>query len=163
MSPILLKIRMISTEEIQVVIDEKLKETNIFVVDLSISANNSITVMIDSNENVSINDCIKLSKDIESNFDREEEDYELMVTSYGLDRPYKVLAQYKKHLNDDVEVVTTDGVKLEGKLVEVNGNDFSITFTKKVKIEGKKRKQLIEEKLQLKYDDVKSTKTKIKI
>ncbi len=154
---------MISVEEIRIIIKEKLQGTDIFVVDLSISANNSITVMIDSNENVSINDCIQLSRDIESKFDREEEDFELLVTSYGLDRPYKVLAQYKKHLNDDVDVVTANGEKFEGELVEVNETDFSIAFTKKVKREGKKRKQLIEEKLQFKYDDVKSTTTKIKI
>lgn len=154
---------MISVEEIRSIIEEKLQGADIFVVDLSISANNSITVMIDSNENVSINDCIQLSRDIESKFDREEEDFELLVTSYGLDRPYKVLAQYKKHLNDDVDVVTANGEKFEGVLVEVNDSDFSIAFTKKMKIEGKKRKQLIEEKLQFKYDDVKSTTTKIKI
>lgn len=161
MSPILLQISMISTELIENIIDEKIQETDLFLVELLISGNNSISVVIDSNTDVKINDCVNLSRYIENSLDREEEDFDLTVTSFGLDRAFKVVTQYKKHLGQIVEIVLLDGRKLEGKLVKVEDENFSVIIEKKVKIEGKKKKQLVKEELLFRYDEIKSTKEKI--
>ncbi len=161
MSPILLQIRMISTQEIENIVNEKIQETELFLVELLISGNNNISIVIDSNTDVKIDDCIQLSRFIENKLDRETEDFDLTVTSFGLDRAFKIVAQYKKHLGQIVEIVLLNGKKLEGELINADNESFSVVIEKKVKVEGKKKKQLIKEELLFRYDEVKSTKEKI--
>ena len=105
-----------------------------------------------------IEDCAELSRHIENGLNGEADDYELEVGSAGLGQPFKVIQQYKNHVGLDVEVLTKDGKKLKGILKDANDNDFALAITKKEKVEGAKRPQIVEEELRFAYDSVKYTK-----
>ena len=117
-----------------------------------------IVVEIDHAEGVWIDDCVELSRFIESKLDREEEDYELEVGSAGIGQPFKVLKQYLIHIGKEVEVLTKDGKKLEGVLKDANEENMTVTIQKKVKPEGAKRPKLVEEDVTYTYNDIKHTK-----
>jgi ribosome maturation factor RimP len=105
-----------------------------------------------------IEDCVELSKFIESRLDREEEDYELEVGSAGLGQPFKVPQQYINFIGRDVEVLDADGKKTRGVLKSVEGEDFVVTVREKVKVEGKKRPVMMDIDHQFQMNKVKYTK-----
>ena len=69
-----------------------------------ISADNRISVFIDSLKGININDCAVLSRLLEDQLDREKEDFELTVSSAGLDQPFIVIEQYKKNIGKQIKV-----------------------------------------------------------
>ena len=99
-----------------------------------------------------------LSRYIEDRLSRDEEDYELEVGSAGLGQPFKVPQQYLNFIGEEVEVLDADGKKTRGVLKSVDGNNFVVTATEKVKVEGKKRPQLMEVDHDFEMDHVKYTK-----
>ena len=115
-------------------------------------------VEIDHAEGVWIEDCVELSRFIESKLNREEEDYELEVGSAGIGQPFKVVQQYYNHIDREVEVLTKDGRKLTGVLKDADEDKFVVAVPKKVKAEGAKRPKIVEEDETFRYDDVKYTK-----
>ena len=117
-----------------------------------------IVVEIDHAEGVWIEDCVELSRFIESKLNREEEDYELEVGSAGIGQPFKVLQQYYIHIGQEVEVLTGDGRKLAGILKDADEEKFTVGVEKKVKLEGSKRPKLIEEDETFTYEQIKYTK-----
>ncbi|WP_108823165.1 ribosome assembly cofactor RimP [Dysgonomonas sp. Marseille-P4361] len=149
---------MIEKEFIKEVTDEFLQGTTMFLVDVIINPGNVIVVEIDSDEGVAIDDCIALSRYIESKLNRDEEDFELEVGSVGLTSPLKIPRQYKKNEGNEVEVLTKTGQKLSGILKLSDDNGFTVTVTKMVKPEGAKKKIAMEEDLSFAYDEVKYTK-----
>ena len=149
---------MIERNIVSGIVNEWLEDKDYFLVDVSVSPDDKIVVEIDHAEGVWIDDCVELSRFIESKLDREEEDYELEVGSAGIGQPFKVLQQYLIHVGKEVEVLTREGKKLEGVLKEANEENFTITITKKVKLEGAKRPKMVEEDITYAYNDVKYTK-----
>jgi ribosome maturation factor RimP len=139
-------------------INEYLSTSEYYLVDVNISADNRISIEIDSFEGVALDFCIGLSKYVESKFDREIEDFELEVSSAGLTEPFKVLKQYEKNIGNEVEVLSKNGIKQSGELVAANDVDFTISFEKKVQIEGAKRKTIVNEEISFNYGDIKHTK-----
>ena len=107
---------------------------------------------------VSINECMSVSRNIEHNLDRESEDFELHVSSAGLDKPLRVLPQYMKNIGREVKVVTTDGKKQEGLLVAASEKELTLETSRKEKIEGKKKKELIVEQHVFPMNQIKETK-----
>ena len=128
------------------------------MVDVSVSADNCVSVEIDHAEGVWIEDCVLLSKHIEANLDREEEDYELEVGSAGIGQPFKVLQQYINHIDKEVEVLARDGKKYRGILTRAEEDQFTITVKVKEKPEGAKRPIMVDKEYTWKYDEVKYTK-----
>lgn len=116
-------------------------DTDLFIVSIKITPDNNITVTVDSPSGVDIDQCVKITRDIEAVFDREVEDYELEVGSAGLTAPMTVLPQYKMNIGNPVEVLTRDGRKLHATLTDVDDNLSTITITvpTKVKEPGAKR------------------------
>lgn len=160
-SPILLHISMIETEKIRALVAEHIEGSDLFLVDLQISTSNKISVIIDSWTSVTIDDCVALSRKIEGSLDRDEEDFALEISSAGLDHPFAVLDQYKKNRGKNVEVITLDGIKTKGKLLSVNGDGVELEIEKKVKLEGKKKKEIVVEKTSFLLNNIKSTKVEI--
>lgn len=152
---------MISYDIIERIINEKLSETNIFLVDLKVSPSNQIVVFIDTNEGIGIQECIEISKHIEGNLDREEDDFELQVSSPGMDLPFKVIQQYQKNLNREVKVYTEDGRKHQGFLTAVNEEELTITYDVKERIEGRKKRETVT-KVETYYFNASDPSTKIK-
>ena len=153
---------MIDRQKVIELAEEWLADKEYFLVDVIITKDDKITVEIDHAEGVWIEDCAELSRHIESGLSRDSEDYELEVGSAGLGQPFKVVQQYKNHIGLEVEVLGKDGKKYKGILKEVSDEDFVISFTKKEKIEGVKRPQLVEVDLKFTFDEVKYTKYIIK-
>ncbi|MEF9923221.1 MAG: ribosome assembly cofactor RimP [Muribaculaceae bacterium] len=149
---------MIDNKALKAVIEAGLQDTDMFLVDIIINPSNAIVVEIDSTSGVSIEECIRLTKLVEENFDRDKEDYELEIGSAGLTSPFKVKAQYDKNLGNEVEVLTGDGRKLKATLKSTTDNDFTVTTTKKVKIDGAKRPTEVQEDETFKYSEIKYTK-----
>ena len=149
---------MIQKETVCQIVNEWLEGKDYFLVETTISPDNKITVEIDHKDGVWIEDCVELSRYIESRLNRETEDYELEVGSAGIGQPFKVLQQYLNHVGEEVEVLTADGRKLTGLLKEANESRFTLTVRKKVKEEGAKRPKWVDEDLAFGYDEIKYTK-----
>lgn len=146
---------MIKKDIVKSVVDEWLVGKNYFLTDLQVSDDDKIIVEIDHKEGVWIDDCVELSKFIESHIDREKEDYELEVGSAGIGQPFKVLQQYQNHIGNTVEVMTNEGIKLKGILTNADENAFVLSYQKKVKPEGAKRPKMVDEEVTFAYGDVK--------
>jgi ribosome maturation factor RimP len=134
---------MISQSEIKKLVEARIEGTKLFIVDINVSGSNKINVLVDGYDGVSITDCIDVSRGVEHNLDREEQDFELEVSSAGLDMPFLVPDQYKKNLGRPIKVYTEDGKKHEGRLTYFDDIKIEITFEEKVRIEGRKKKELI--------------------
>ncbi len=146
---------MIDKQKLTETVEEAIKDTSIYIVDITISKDNSIVVELDSDDSMDIDMCTSISRKIESVFDRDVEDYELEVGSAGLTSPFKVKRQWQKNLGNEIEVFTKDGRKLTGVLVEVNEDNFVIQFPIKVKEEGKKRPVVVSHKEPITFENCK--------
>ena len=149
---------MIETNVVTRIVEEGLDGKDYFLVDVSVSPDDRIVVEIDHADGVWIDDCVDLSRYIESKLNREEEDYELEVGSAGIGQPFKVLKQYQIYVGKEVEVLDKAGKKWKGVLAEANEENFTITMTVKVKPEGAKRPKLVEQNVTFTYDEIKYTK-----
>lgn len=149
---------MLDSTEIKNFIEKKLEGTPLFLVDVKVGKDNLIQVEIDSDAPVSIEECEKLTREIESEFDRDKEDYTLEVGSAGLTSPFKVPRQYQKYVGQEVETWLKDGKKLSGLLKSADDKGFTIVVKEKVKKPEMKRPVIEEVEHPLGYDEVKQTK-----
>lgn len=152
---------MINKDYIQQLTEEKLSEGQ-FIVDIKISGSNVINITVDGMDGIKISKCVEISRNIEGNLDREEEDFELHVSSAGLGQPFTVHQQFVKNENKDIEVITKEGIKFEGKMINVTEQGFELEVSKKEKLEGKKKKQLVTTVHNFEYENIKEAKNIIK-
>lgn len=153
-----LLLEMITKNEIVRLVEEKIIGTEYYIVDVIVSSSNQIRVEIDGDKGVKINDCVDISRYIESKYDRDEVDFELTVSSAGMDQPFKILRQYQRYVGRQVETKTTDGNKIKGILVSADESAVVLEVTRKEKIEGKKKKQTITENQIIAMEQVKESK-----
>lgn len=149
---------MIDKSVVENLVNQWLEDKDYFLVDVEISPEDKIVVEIDHADGVWIEDCVQLSRFIEENLSRDEEDYELEVGSAGLGQPFKVPQQYVNFIGKEVEVLTAEGKKLKGVLKDVDGRNFTVTVSEKIKPEGKKRPVLTPVDKLFNMDEVKYTK-----
>ncbi|QZT35769.1 ribosome assembly cofactor RimP [Halosquirtibacter xylanolyticus] len=148
---------MISKDTVYKLLEEKLVG-DLFLVDLTISSSNVITVVVDSDTSVNVDTCIELSRQVEHNLDRESEDFELTVYSAGVGEPLQLPRQYNKNLGRDLDVVTSQGEKYIGVLKEADQDKFVIEVSKKERVEGKKKKVVVTTEHTFPYADIKTAK-----
>lgn len=153
---------MISKSAVETAVNEWLEDKEYFLVEVSVTADNQVIVVIDHAEGVWIEDCADLSRFIESRIDREQEDYELEVGSAGLGYPFKVRRQWEVNIGKPIETQLKDGKKLRGQLTAVNEDTFDITAEEKVRHEGEKRPKKEMVTRTLRYDDCMYTKYYLK-
>lgn len=153
---------MIDKQLIIDAVEKAIKDSDIFLVDVKVTPDNSITVEIDNPTGIDIETCSRITRAIESEVDRDVEDYELEVGSAGLTAPFKVKGQYLKNIGNDISVLTRDGKKLKGVLKDVTDDTFTMTVSKKVKLEGKKRPEMVDEDITIPMADTKSVTYDIK-
>jgi ribosome maturation factor RimP len=130
--------RMILKEHIRTLAEQQIAGTDKFIVDVKVGHGNKISVFMDADSSITINDCMQLSRFVESQLDRETEDFELEVSSAGLDLPLILVRQYKKNIGNEVKVITKDGIVKKGVITEVLETRFTITETVINKINKKK-------------------------
>ena len=129
-----------------------------FLVDVTVNASNVIRVYVDSFNGLTIDQCVDLSRYLEGQMDRDTEDFELQVSSPGLNESLKVKEQFLKNKGRRVEILTTEDVRLEGIMEEAGPEGITLKTASRQKVEGHKKKQLIEKEYLLKYGDIKSAK-----
>ena len=151
---------MIDKNIVSALAEKHLESTDMYLVDVMVRPGNLIVIEIDRDNGINIDDCIALSRFVESQLDREVEDFELEVGSASITQPFKILRQYQKNIGNSVEVLTKEGQKLYGILKDANETGIILTVEKQVKPEGAKRKVTIEEDMSFAYDGLKYTKYK---
>ena len=148
---------MLLKEDIRKVALEKAVELNGYIVDITVSNTNVITIYFDRDSGVHVDDCLAISRHIHDNFDRDDEDYELTVCSPGLTNPLKIKEQYLKHQGQEVVVKKRDGKKISGLLKEYNDN-VTLEVLKKDKAHNKQYRL---HDIMIPFEEIKETKLKI--
>lgn len=151
---------MIDRLKVEELVKERLDD-DMFIVEISVSKSNAIRVFVDGFNGITIDQCISVSRNVEHNLDREEEDFELEVSSPGLTESFKVKEQYIKYTGREIKVETEDGTKLEGLLKQSDDQGIVLETTERKKLEGQKKKQVIVTGHNIKYEDIKSAKAVI--
>lgn len=149
---------MIDTKKIVEAVTRKLEGTDLFVVECTSTPGNEIELTIDSDTSVGIDACAELSRAVEAELDREEEDFSLTVMSAGIGSELRSLRQYRKLVGRSVEVLLTSGIKILAKLDAVSENDITLSYEEKQAVEGKKKKQLVTVTRTYPFAEIKSTK-----
>ena len=149
---------MIDKAKIEQVVSDAIAGTDLFLVEVTVSRDNVVDVALDSMGSVSIDACVAVNNAVLAAFDRDEEDFELTVGSYGITSPLKVRRQYDKSVGGEVEVLTGDGRKLRGTLVSAGESTFTVAVPTRVKTPGKKRPEVVAVEHELRYDEIKYTK-----
>jgi ribosome maturation factor RimP len=140
---------------------DKIKGTEYYILDVEIKPGNDIRVELESSGPVAISDCVEISRQIESNLNRDEEDFALQVSSPGIDKPLRDYRQYIKNVGRTLQIKLADGVEVEGELKAADENGIKLLSRRKERVEGKKKRRLVEEELELAYPEIKRAKVKI--
>lgn len=151
---------MIDSDLVKKLVEEKLDD-KMFLVEITVNERNVINIFVDSYDGLTIDQCINISRHVEHSFDREEEDFELQVSSPGLLSKFKVKEQYHKYTGRPIEVVTSDNIELEGVILSVDEEGITLETSTRELVEGHKKKQMVVKQHHLKYDEIKSAKAVI--
>lgn len=135
--------------------DELGNNSSLFLVDLSISESYKITVTLDGDNGVTLQDCIDLSRALENNLDREEQDFSLEVASAGVSSPLKLVRQYKKNIGRNLKVKTTTSETIEAKLEAADHERITLAWTAREPKKIGKGKETVEHKRELSYSEIK--------
>ena len=148
-------------KKVKDLIDEALAENeSLYLVDLVISENNKIQVTVDGDNGVPLSECIRISRSVDSNFDREEEDFSLEVSTPDISHPLKLKRQYIKNINRILKVKTATE-ELEGTLVEADEDKIVLRWKAREPKPVGKGKVTVEKTVTVEYKDIKEAKVKI--
>jgi ribosome maturation factor RimP len=128
---------------------------DLFLVDLKISAGDDITVILDGDNGVTLQDCLDASRAIEFNMDREEHDFSLQVMSAGLSEPLSAPRQFKKNFGREIEVLLNDSSKIEGELAKVDDEKITLILRYRKPKDIGKGKVDVEEEKEIPYSEIK--------
>lgn len=117
---------MITKSQITALVEQALENTDRFIVDIIVKNDNTIYVILDSDTAITIENCVEVNRFIESHLNRDVEDYELRVSSAGLDHSIFLPRQFQKNLGKMVNILLKNGEKQKGKLTEYNEDSITI-------------------------------------
>ncbi len=132
---------MIDAQYVRQKAESLLPSEELFLVDVSVSPALEIEILLDSDSSVCVEDCVALSRALESELEQTGDDFSLTVSSAGIGSPLKLLRQYRKLLGKPVDVLLTCGTRILATLQSASQDDITVSYTEKVAVEGKKRKQ----------------------
>lgn len=135
---------------------------DLFLTDLKISAGDDITVILDGDNGVSLQDCLDASRAIEFNMDREEHDFSLQVMSAGLSEPLSMPRQFNKNVGREIEVLLEDSTKIEGELSRVDEEKITLVLRYRKPKDIGKGKVDVEEEKEIPYSEIKKALVVIK-
>ena len=107
-------------------VEEKIEGTDMFLVSAKVLPSNRIRVYVDAVDGLAVKACVQISRHIEGSLDREQEDFELEVSSPGLSEAFQHPLQYQKNVGRGIKVLTNDGSKAKGKLVKFENDTITI-------------------------------------
>lgn len=152
---------MIDREKIEEIINSKVADSEVFVVDITIKPGNLIQVYLDEPGGISLDTCVEYSRLIESSLDRDAEDFSLQVSSPGLDQPFRVMQQYDKAIGQSIQVLKNDGSKYIGLLKSADKTEIQLETELKVKVPGTKKKQIELQTVAIDFKDIKTAKVNL--
>jgi ribosome maturation factor RimP len=147
---------MLQNSEIKALAEELICDEALFVVDVTVSPSHDICVTLDSDNSVSVDDCVALSRAMSARIEEQTEDFSLVVTSAGIGQPLKLLRQYHKLVGRSIEIVLMDGTKILATLDAADDEGVTVSYQEKVAVEGKKRKQLVDVVRTYTYAEIRS-------
>lgn len=149
-------------ELVKQLIDEAVAENpSLFLVDWKISPDNSIEILVDGDEGLSIDEIVRISRHVEHNLDREEDDFSLNVSSAGVGNPLVLPRQYKKNIGRVLKIVRNEGKDLEGELVSADEEGVVLKWSVREPKPVGKGKHTVEKEEKLNYTDIKKAIVKI--
>jgi ribosome maturation factor RimP len=149
---------MVEKSKIEKLVTEFINGKGVFLVAVKVSSSNRITVLVDTMQGIRIEECAALHHHLVKSLDRDVEDFELEVSSPGLDMPFSVIEQFYKNEGNRIEVIDTDDAKFNGILKFVTGGGFELET--EVKVKGK-AKEISD--ISFNFDQVKSAKVILSI
>ena len=138
------------------------QHSNIFLVDLKISNDKSIKIILDGDKEVNVKDCIDISRSMEDALDRDQEDFSLEVASAGVGSPLKFPRQYYKNLGRKLEVISSEGLKFEGDLTHVKEDAIELQWKQRETKRIGKGKVTVTKKKTILFDEISQAKVMIK-
>lgn len=140
-------IEMTFKETVKNLLDAGLADfPDLFLIDFKIDESNKITVVLDGDNGVQLQDCVNISRAIEHNLDRENTDFGLEVASAGVSAPLKQIRQYKKNIGRTLKIKLQNET-LEAKLIEVSDQNITITWSsRELKKIGKGKETVVHNK-----------------
>ena len=142
-------------DKITDLLTEALKEKpSLFLVDLTITETFKVIVTLDGDNGVNLQDCIDISRAVDSNLDREEQDYALEVASAGVSTPLKMVRQYRKNIGRTLKVKTATET-IEAKLEAVSDEGIALSWTAREPKKIGKGKETVEHKREIPYSEIK--------
>jgi len=150
-------------ELVKRLIDEAVAENpSLFLVDWCISPDNSIEILVDGDEGLSIDEIVRISRHVEHNLDREEADFSLNVSSAGVGNPLVLPRQYKKNIGRILKITKTgDGKDLEGELASADEESILLKWMAREPKPVGKGKHTVEKEERINYSDIKKAIVKI--
>ena len=149
-------------EKVEKLLQEAFEENNsLFLIELNVNEANHITVIIDGDKGVSVNDCIAVSRKIEHNLDREEEDFSLDVSSAGVSSPLEMPRQYQKNIGRTLAVTTANGETFEGEMTACEDDKVTLKWKAREPKPVGKGKVTVNKEAVLPLEDIKEAKVKI--
>ncbi len=136
---------MIDEGKIQHIVEGYLKGTDLFLVDLKVSSGNKVSVFLDGDKGVPISTCVDVSRHIESFFDRDKEDFELEVSSVGVNRPIELPRQFMKNISREITYEDEEGKKQRAKIVDADAE--GVVLEKVLAKNKKKKKQISDDEM----------------
>jgi ribosome maturation factor RimP len=147
--------------KIRDLVNEALEQKDsLYLVDLAISSNNKIQIVVDGDHGVSLNECIRISRSVDNGLDREEEDFSLEVSTPDIAHPLKLKRQYIKNINRILKVITSTE-EFEGALTAVNDTNIVLNWKAREPKPIGKGKVTVEKTVTIEYKDIKEAKVKI--
>lgn len=146
-------------ETVIALLQNKLDELNLFLVELDIAVGNVITIYVDGMDNISVGQCTIIARYLRGELGEAADSYEMTVSSPGLDRPFRHINQYLKNIGKSVEVLTIDGNKIEGKMNAASENEIIVNIFKKRNTKNKALKlELSDQLVSVKMNEIKQAK-----
>ena len=143
-------------------LEKGLEERNdLFLVDFSLASDNTIKIIIDGDQGVAVEDCMFISRAVEHNLDREEQDFSLEVASAGATSPLINKRQYIKNLGRTLDVKTKSDT-IEGKLIQATENEITLQWKSREPKPVGKGKVTVQKQADIAYENIVEAKVMIK-
>lgn len=150
-------------DKVKTLLDDALNEDeSLFLIDFSVGADQHVKVVLDGDNGVTLEDCMKVSRAIEHNLDRDEHDFSLEVTSAGAASPLTLPRQYPKNIGRKLKVKTENDT-FEGNLAEVKDEGIVLQWkTREPKPIGK-GKHTVQKEANIDFSDISEAKVIVSI
>ena len=143
-------------EIVQALLEEALEQKpSLFLIDLVVTEDNKVSIILDDDKGVILQDCMDVSRSIENSLDKDEHIYALEVASAGVSTPLKFVRQYKKNVGRNLKITTSDLEKIEAKLTEADDDTITLEWQSREPKKIGKGKETVNNKKEIAYLNIK--------